>query len=529
MDPLPSYCNEEGTSSQKMTSYYTDNGAVGGVDEYTAGSTTPSSSNSRSVATPQLERRPLFPSPEVLESAMWTSSEYSSSESFSSDDGDDDQDGSEYSPGSYSASDSDEDELSVDGTASYMRTMMGCPPPGPGAQSFGRPPILGGLAPRRAMPPPPMTVPEGLPFGAVEGLPFTLESLKRDLEKVGRAIISSNVGEVAAERAQTLASINWLASHIPNAVLDKLGHEIRDIVEGVEEVDEDLNGPAREGGRIAVEQTTNFGCSDSISEVSDLSHLDEESSDEDEEETMELVEPEHVSQVQVCYGDLTAFEIANATSFLPNEQLNGSQKDPTAATCGSSGQGILDLIPVKKARTNSVDTILTSNHPDIPLPTRPTIGIPETKLSKAEATMAVQSEKSSKLKGIKGIFERFSKNGKRGPSSDSPCNDNMQQPFVKREQSTIEEGTRSDAIGKLDNSTCLHPSFQPPLTQTQTITNKRALPYANKYRCALLFVDISGFTKLSRLLDPESLSKVRIGFGFSFSFSFGIVFLFCLS
>ena len=34
------------------------------------------------------------------------------------------------------------------------------------------------------------------------------------------------------------------------------------------------------------------------------------------------------------------------------------------------------------------------------------------------------------------------------------------------------------------------------------------LPYAEKHECALLFVDISGFTKLSTLLDPERLSKV---------------------
>jgi hypothetical protein len=31
---------------------------------------------------------------------------------------------------------------------------------------------------------------------------------------------------------------------------------------------------------------------------------------------------------------------------------------------------------------------------------------------------------------------------------------------------------------------------------------------SSTYHCALVFVDISGFTKLSTLLDPESLSKV---------------------
>jgi hypothetical protein len=34
-------------------------------------------------------------------------------------------------------------------------------------------------------------------------------------------------------------------------------------------------------------------------------------------------------------------------------------------------------------------------------------------------------------------------------------------------------------------------------------------PFASRYDCALLFVDISGFTKLSSLLDAETLSRVR--------------------
>jgi hypothetical protein len=34
------------------------------------------------------------------------------------------------------------------------------------------------------------------------------------------------------------------------------------------------------------------------------------------------------------------------------------------------------------------------------------------------------------------------------------------------------------------------------------------LPYVSRHDCAMLFVDISGFTKLSTLLDVESLSKV---------------------
>ncbi len=37
-----------------------------------------------------------------------------------------------------------------------------------------------------------------------------------------------------------------------------------------------------------------------------------------------------------------------------------------------------------------------------------------------------------------------------------------------------------------------------------------ALPYTSYRRCALLFVDISGFTKLSQILSVENLSKVKL-------------------
>jgi hypothetical protein len=575
MDTLPSCLDEDATSSEKMMRYYSNNERAGSVDEYTAGSTTPTSSNSRSVATPPMPG-PLFPSPEVVESAMWTSSEYSSSESFSSDD-EDDPDASDYSSGSYSDSD---DGYSDDGTEAYMRTMMHRPPPAPVATPMGRPATAGGAPPKATMPPP-MDAPEGLPFGGAEGLPFTLESLKRDLEKVGRVIISSNVGEVAAERAQTLASINWLASHVPNAVLDKLGHEIKDILEGVEEVDEEVDPHSRDG-RIGVEQMTNVGCSDSMSEVSDLSQHDDASSDEDEDETMELVEPTDVSNVQICYGDLAAFARTRTSSFFPDEHIRvrnkgldaendeskprkgilvAPDKQPTAMTpgsvldflpikgspgidtahgsmngshtpqtaplteaCGSNirgGLGILDLIPVKKATRDITETSVTTNEhlgeelngcePDVHVLPRPSIDMPERKHSNVEASMPAPITKSSNLKGMKGLFKRFSKKGVADPSFRWPHDDKGQKSLVREDcglvQSTSEKGS---IIRRVDQALTVDSALKPSFTQKQTITHKRALPYSSKYRCALLFVDISGFTKLSRLLDPESLSKVRM-------------------
>jgi class 3 adenylate cyclase len=39
-------------------------------------------------------------------------------------------------------------------------------------------------------------------------------------------------------------------------------------------------------------------------------------------------------------------------------------------------------------------------------------------------------------------------------------------------------------------------------------SEKKNIPYVSSFRTALLFVDISGFTKLSTEMDPENLSKV---------------------
>jgi len=44
----------------------------------------------------------------------------------------------------------------------------------------------------------------------------------------------------------------------------------------------------------------------------------------------------------------------------------------------------------------------------------------------------------------------------------------------------------------------------------RSLQNPMELPNVKRYEAALLFIDISGFTKLAQLLDVESLSKVRI-------------------
>jgi hypothetical protein len=50
-------------------------------------------------------------------------------------------------------------------------------------------------------------------------------------------------------------------------------------------------------------------------------------------------------------------------------------------------------------------------------------------------------------------------------------------------------------------------SSQVSITSHRYFNDANALPYASKRDSALLFIDVSGFTRLSTLLDPESLSR----------------------
>lgn len=59
----------------------------------------------------------------------------------------------------------------------------------------------------------------------------------------------------------------------------------------------------------------------------------------------------------------------------------------------------------------------------------------------------------------------------------------------------------------VSNGSSSHPQKERYL-QPQVRMSPMVLPYASYHTCALLFVDISGFTKLSQILDVENLSKV---------------------
>jgi hypothetical protein len=514
------------------------------MDEPTANSSSPSTAcsthqhplTSTTTDNPRMyeaDLRPVprtyFPSNESLaSSALWSSTDGSSAMYSGGSDLESDSDYSSESSGSSF----DEEEF---------QEMLISP-------RGRRPPVLSGASLRPTIPPPPMSFPatEGLPFGGPEGLPFTLESLKKDLEKVGRAIIASNAGEKAAERAQTLASINWLASHVPNAVLDKLGHEIRDTLDHDKNGD-DENSQSSDGSTIGVDRMTDIISDDAMSEVSELSNLDDEPSHE-EEETMKMVEPADVTNVGISYGDLATFAHTPASSFLPEEEdlvpqtsrrssglgsrylpeideINPSRSPlhhPSMSTMGS----ILDALPMKNVEvgkddvfqkptsTSSILDMIPSKRGHEGTTAMAALASRKGSMSTVTTASSTASTKQSKKKGVKGLLRRFKK-GKSDPVEVLPPPPPPMSPLdVPRSKlpNTPDsfrwygpQGAKSEGTTKRIASTPEEPSER---MTGQNAAEKRSLPYSTKYRCALLFVDISGFTKLSRLLDPESLSKV---------------------
>jgi hypothetical protein len=406
---------------------------------------------------------PHFPSAASLGSSIWSSSggnsvsgsedsdSYAWSASLNSNSEDFD---SDYSASSYSGSDvessSDDEEEDQDKVAPMAQKSYPQPPPGMmGFQSFPQPPP--GMTGGKSYPQPPPRMMEGLPLG-MGGLPLSLASLKKDLEKVGRAILSSNAGEMAVERAQTLASINWLASHVPNAVLDQLGHETRAMVaaEGVEE-EEPSDDESR---RSRMKRRGSIVESDAMSDVSDLSqeqHLNENQF----EEFAPLTDVADAANVTHSYGDL-----ANLT-----QPLGANEHGRPPSTIGAG-------------QVNNAEELLG--------------GIPE-----------LLSPKSKKAKGMKGIFKRLTKRkgAPKGLEAGLPLLDDPSDG--ESEALDDEEGSQiSVSIGESSKSASKEMEAKPK------IRGKR-LPYSSDYRCSLLFVDISGFTKLSTKLDPEALSKVR--------------------
>ena len=463
-----------------------------------------------------------FPSAASLTSSGWSSSGYSThssdgdsyawSASLGTSDEDSDDD-SDYS--SFSGSDDEDDDSYIDDA--LLEENKGRFPPRPLAPR-PLPPRPAAASSSKIPPmPPPMMMGEGLPIG-LGGLPMSLESLKRDLEKVGRAIIQSNAGEVAAERAQTLASINWLASHVPNAVLDHLGHETRALIE-------EQNGGASVSDESKGSRVASVVTSDAMSDVSDLSHLDlkglegmvEDEDTKDQEgggnnqqhhyptntSEMMIVEPSDpasatakpIKRPSASPGDLQSMGLVVGMDLDDNTD-NNNIPNPLANLGQKNGSNGLDTSHRSAFSSRSRDTEISSNR-------SPSKHFKRFSITRQNNTKTDNDDDDDDDDADKPeTTTRFQNEVKMMTKPHPPEAD------LESEGSSLSSSDSSGSSEQSEESASLAMSSDNQEgKQTTKGEGLRALPHSNSYGCAILFADISGFTKLSTLLDPESLSK----------------------
>lgn len=232
---------------------------------------------------------------------------------------------------------------------------------------------------------------------------------------------ASEVVEALAERLSLISSVNWLGSHLPVCVLNRLGQEIR--------------------LRYKIENSLNSDSSNSWSDEDSIDECSQESQAAllKEIRTFGLEETDEGLSHESCLNE--------SLSIIPDEEVDVQPPGGIQRTSTS-----------KWRNTNIAKSSLQNGG----------------RRNSLKSTGDI-SELSLDLKSEDGfLFEEFERSQVGNTQSD--------------------DGQEPNSLATSAKSYASHPGLR--------------LPYAATYECALLFVDISGFTKLSTVLDPESLSKI---------------------
>jgi len=269
----------------------------------------------------------------------------------------------------------------------------------------------------------------GAPPNPLEGLAM-LQSIRSELEQVGRMIVAKKDGEKFLQRAHILASINWLATNIPACVLDHLGKEIRGTLNrsAIAPAAAALVEDAKMQPEFISSSEISVVMSDDDSDGSDLSEADLSDSEED--------------------------------SDIDDEDFDSG----------------MELVAALKAST------METRAPQ------------RTSLEKNDRTGGG---------GVRSLFAA-------GRTREPPTRHEMEQGFRKtqRRKSIIHDGlSAEDALRKLSRVSV---DYNEAEANGSNENAPGVLPSVSHFQCALLFIDISGFTSLATLLDPENLSKVRV-------------------
>ena len=319
-----------------------------------------------------------------------------------------------------------------------------------------------------------------LPIPAHDGPPLEglamLHNIRSDLEKLGQMIVKKKDGEGFLRRAHILASINMLAANVPSCVLEHLGEEIREALQ--------FNP---DGARSkAVDSLMTASVFVSPCDADDQSDLSEaEMSD---------------------FDDGVSFADDESVDYEPMEMEAMAPKGPKKRDSNESN-GRIRRRPEK--RNPSMGSQANSSGPK---PRKRSIGMDNTIRSTKSGHSSVNSaEKEANL------FERraLARRSAMARKSSAVGPDGAGASGVARKKVSISNGLGSSHTSRggaptrgVERSVSAMSCMSFESGRTGSTGGLQCIPSISYFQCALLFLDISGFTKLSTLLDPESLSKV---------------------
>jgi class 3 adenylate cyclase len=310
----------------------------------------------------------------------------------------------------------------------------------------------GPTLPALARPPPQAPLPI-VPFAdePLEGLAM-LQSIRGELEKVGRMIVAKKDGEGFLVRAHILASINMLATQVPSCVLEHLGHEIQQSLD----FDADFSKPKPVESLVT-----------SCIHLVDLDYLGaSDISGMDMDDDCSFSSNEDLCEYQGNIPLARTASIRNVSSAASAASFETPPPRPRLVKKASiSRRGSMSPM-VKQASITRRNSMSSSGT----LPTMPL------------------SRRSSLVPWSPAVIM----NSRQG-SVNSVSKTVTQSPAM---QTTTRNAGRTLSGISFDSSAYADPAAI------------GTIPSVSYFECALLFVDISGFTKLSTILDPESLSKV---------------------
>ena len=372
-----------------------------------------------------------------------------------------------------------------------------------------------------------------------------------------------------AERGKILSSINWLASHVPVCVLNILGDEARAGMQGMKSstVESLVTAYLSTDGESSVQHTNIYeieSCN-RLDMLSDLSRTDDlythdahtiehkRVAQHEEDEYAMSPAPHPVGYSATYARGFTSVPLSSGSEdeqkYIPRQrrsiddsinlypllkgsitQLNDERKKPNISPQSTRRQTRSQHGPMNGLRTpneslSSFDSSM--NNSQVSISSRSNddlvngvngIGVTMQRLNLGSNMTSHTEENSDADDSIPNLDAIDNKSGRHKPvqrileiepsitKSVNACN------LASPNDTSDDERKKRRAPSELKRSLSRNSVIQRHSFLRRNALGRRneeifLLPYSTRHHSALLFIDISGFTKLATTLNPESLSK----------------------